>query len=214
MKAWGPPQCNLRQCSRADHRPRRLARRPLRRCESIDHRLDCRKYPCWSWARRCSPSGLRHREQRFNATGARAQATMLTLAAITLILHRGVSDRALGASAAVGVGPAQCVDIDRPARCLRAVSRLHLGDPFFIVLGFPCLGGGSSHSPSWSVRRAALVLGAATMVDRVDERDRPCRAQFSRPPAPLASAQDLSGVCCRGFRQRSQSMRRRSPWRY
>src|ERR1700761_6188555 len=30
--------------------------------------------------------GLRHREQRFNAAGARAQATMMTLAAITLIL--------------------------------------------------------------------------------------------------------------------------------
>src|ERR1700760_3422186 len=30
--------------------------------------------------------GLKHREQRFNAAGARAQATMMTLAAITMIL--------------------------------------------------------------------------------------------------------------------------------
>ena len=30
--------------------------------------------------------GLRHREQHYNAAGARSQATMLTLAAIALIL--------------------------------------------------------------------------------------------------------------------------------
>src|SRR5215475_12186288 len=43
--------------------------------------------------------GLRHREQRFNAAGARAQATMMTLAAITLILPAAFQV-ALGPSAA------------------------------------------------------------------------------------------------------------------
>ena len=45
--------------------------------------------------------GLRHREQHFNAAGARAQATMLTLAAITLILPAAFQV-ALGAGAAAG----------------------------------------------------------------------------------------------------------------
>ena len=48
--------------------------------------------------------GSRHREQHFSAAGARAQATMLTLAAITLILpaaYQGV----LGATAASGLIP-------------------------------------------------------------------------------------------------------------
>jgi Ca2+:H+ antiporter len=48
--------------------------------------------------------GLRHREQRFNAAGARAQATMMTLAAITLILPAAFQV-ALGASAAARLVP-------------------------------------------------------------------------------------------------------------
>src|SRR5215470_789156 len=48
--------------------------------------------------------GLRHREQHFNAAGARAQATMMTLAAITLILPAAFQI-ALGASAAVNLVP-------------------------------------------------------------------------------------------------------------
>lgn len=46
--------------------------------------------------------GMRHREQRFNAEGARAQAAMLTLAAITLILPAAYQ-AAAGANAAWGL---------------------------------------------------------------------------------------------------------------
>src|SRR5574338_262819 len=48
--------------------------------------------------------GIRHREQHFNAAGARSQATMLTLAAIALILPAAV--RALtGSDSAHAPGP-------------------------------------------------------------------------------------------------------------
>src|SRR6201986_2223144 len=47
---------------------------------------------------------LRHREQHFNAAGARAQATMMTLAAITLIMPAAFQV-ALGASAAARLVP-------------------------------------------------------------------------------------------------------------
>src|SRR5262245_46581299 len=48
--------------------------------------------------------GLRHREQTFNAAGARAQATMMTLAAITLILPAAYQ-AALGKEAGPGLVP-------------------------------------------------------------------------------------------------------------
>ncbi len=48
--------------------------------------------------------GLRHREQAFNPQGARAQATMMTLAAITLILPAAYR-AALGKEAVLGLVP-------------------------------------------------------------------------------------------------------------
>jgi Ca2+:H+ antiporter len=104
--------------------------------------------------------GLHHREQRFNATGARAQATMLTLAAITLILPAAFQ-AALGASAAAGLVPLS-VSI---SIVLLVVYGLYLA---YTLLTHSSLFSGShapveeEHSPPWSAWRAALVLGAAT----------------------------------------------------
>jgi Ca2+:H+ antiporter len=107
--------------------------------------------------------GSRHREQHFSAAGARAQATMLTLAAITLILpaaYRGV----LGANAAPGLIPLSVsVSI-----VLLVVYSLYLA--FTLITHSPLFSGSHSaeeedeRSPPWSVGRAALVLGAATAV--------------------------------------------------
>jgi Ca2+:H+ antiporter len=107
--------------------------------------------------------GLHHREQRFNATGARAQATMLTLAAITLILPAAFQV-ALGAGAAAGLVPLS-VSI---SIVLLVVYGLYLA--YTLVTHSSLFSGsraseeGEVHSPPWSVRRAALVLGAATVV--------------------------------------------------
>ena len=60
--------------------------------------------------------GLRHKEQHYNAAGARSQATMLTLAVIALILpaaYRG----AAGQGSTKSVSP---LDLARAARGLRA----------------------------------------------------------------------------------------------
>ena len=67
---------------------------------------------------------------------------------------RRVSGRA-GSECGSEVDPTQCVDIDCPACRLRIVSRLHPGDPFLIVHGFPCVGGGGALSPLVSASRLA-----------------------------------------------------------
>jgi len=105
--------------------------------------------------------GLRHREQSFNAQGARAQATMLTLAAITLILPAAYQ-AALGANAVPGLVPLS-VSI---SIVLLLVYGLYL---VFTLVTHSSLFSGS-HSPEegeahppWSLRRAAIVLAAATV---------------------------------------------------
>jgi Ca2+:H+ antiporter len=106
--------------------------------------------------------GLRHREQHFNAAGARAQATMMTLAAITLILPAAFQV-ALGASAAARLVPLS-VSI---SIVLLAVYGLYLAYTL-VTHSSLFLGSHASEeevrSPPWSVARASLVLGAATAV--------------------------------------------------
>jgi Ca2+:H+ antiporter len=104
--------------------------------------------------------GLRRPEQRFNAAGARAQATMLTLAAIALILPAafrlasGATAEALG-SLSVSISVA-----------LLLVYLLYLG--FTLVTHGSLFAGshvpeeGKAHAPSWDVRRSVMVLAAAT----------------------------------------------------
>jgi len=101
--------------------------------------------------------GVRHREQHFNPAGARSQATMLTLAAIALILPAafeaasGTTPEALGRlSVSISV-------------VLLVVYLLYLA---FTLITHSSLFAGSyapeEHAPPWEVRWSALVLAGAT----------------------------------------------------
>ena len=72
--------------------------------------------------------GLRHQEQHFNAAGARSQATLLTLAAIALILPAAYQ-RGSAAGRAPEGWAAQRLDLARPARRLRPVPGLLAASP-------------------------------------------------------------------------------------
>jgi Ca2+:H+ antiporter len=104
--------------------------------------------------------GLRHREQSYNPQGARAQATMLTLAAIALILPAAYRV-ALGEAAAPGLVPLS-VSI---SVILLVVYGLFL--TFSLVTHSALFKG--SHVPSegaaaaWPLSRAAGVLAASTV---------------------------------------------------
>jgi Ca2+:H+ antiporter len=103
--------------------------------------------------------GLRHREQHYNAAGARSQATMLTLAAIALILPAAL--RFAAGSSVPEIGPLS-VWI---ALVLLAVYASNL---VFSLVTHASLFAGSpeegeaGHGAIWSTRRAAGVLAAAT----------------------------------------------------
>jgi Ca2+:H+ antiporter len=106
--------------------------------------------------------GLRRSEQHFNAAAARSQATMLTLAAVALILPAafrvasGTTAEALGwLSISISV-------------VLLAVYLLNL---VFALVTHPALFAGShaaeeplAGAPAWSVRTSAIVLAGATAV--------------------------------------------------
>jgi Ca2+:H+ antiporter len=106
--------------------------------------------------------GLRHREQHFSAEGARAQATMLTLAAITLILPAAFK-AALGENSTIGVIPLS-VSI---SVMLLIVYGLFL---IFSLVTHSALFSTAHETPAdeaaaprWSIRRAALTLGVVTV---------------------------------------------------
>ncbi|MGE0154837.1 MAG: calcium/proton exchanger [Reyranellaceae bacterium] len=105
--------------------------------------------------------GIRHREQRFNPEGGRAQATMLTLAAIALILPAafkaavdgGESEGLLALSVSISV-------------IILVVYGLFL---VYSLVTHSALFSGSyvapdaaAAAPKWSIRRAGAVLAAAT----------------------------------------------------
>jgi Ca2+:H+ antiporter len=107
--------------------------------------------------------GLRHREQRFNAEGGRAQATMLTLAAIALILPAAFK-------AAVGEGTAAANLV--PLSIVLSIVLLVVYGLFlvFSLVTHSALFKGSYSAPEeddahpkWSAGRAALVLAGATV---------------------------------------------------
>lgn len=102
--------------------------------------------------------GLRHRAQTYNPQGARAQATMLTLAAITLILPAAYRV-ALGEGARPGLVPLS-VSI---SIVLLVVYGLFL---VFSLGSHSALFRGHGHhedkAEAWPVWRAALVLAAST----------------------------------------------------
>lgn len=105
--------------------------------------------------------GVRYPEQHFNATGARSQATMLTLVATTLILPAAYH-AALGDKAADGVGSLS-ISI---SVTLLIVYLLYL---VFTLVTHSSLFAGTAtredseaHDSPWPVRRAILVLVVAT----------------------------------------------------
>jgi len=107
--------------------------------------------------------GLRHSEQHFNAEGARAQATMLTLAAIALIVPAAYQG-ALGAQAQAGLGRLS-VSI---AVILLGVYGLYL---VYSLITHSALFKGShaeaaaeEHGETWSTGRAMAILAGATVL--------------------------------------------------
>jgi Ca2+:H+ antiporter len=103
--------------------------------------------------------GLRHKEQKYNPQGGRAQATMLTLAAIALVVPAAYS--VIGGSGAEGLG-ALSVSI---SVVLLAVYALFL--VFALITHTAIFAGhvehaeGESHTP-WSAGKALGVLAVAT----------------------------------------------------
>ena len=105
--------------------------------------------------------GMRHTEQHFNPAGARSQATMLTLAAIALVLPAAFQ-AAPGAKATDGLGKLSiAISI-----VLLLVYMLYLA--FTLITHSSLFAGsyapaeGEAHAPPWPVHRAALVLATAT----------------------------------------------------
>ncbi len=84
--------------------------------------------------------GLRRPEQQFNAAAASSQATMLTLAAIALVLPAAYRSL-LGEAAVAGIGTLSVVDLGHSPPRLRAVPRVLAGHPCRTVCGTPTPGG-------------------------------------------------------------------------
>lgn len=104
--------------------------------------------------------GLRHREQTFNPQGARAQATMLTLAAITLILPAAYRV-ALGEGAGPGLVPLS-ISISVVLLLVYALFlTFSLGT--HSALFRRSEGHDEDHTASRSNSRTALVLGGSTI---------------------------------------------------
>jgi len=104
--------------------------------------------------------GLRHKEQHYNAAGARSQATMLTLAVIALILPA-----AYGTAAGAGAYEVGQLSV-WISLVLLAVYGANL---VFSLVTHAALFAGSheegeaEHAPAWSTGRAAGVLAGATV---------------------------------------------------
>jgi Ca2+:H+ antiporter len=105
--------------------------------------------------------GIRHREQSFNAPAARSQATMLTLAAIALVLPAAYR-ASLGAGAPALGSLSVWISV-----VLLGVYALNL---VFSLITHASLFAGSpephaeGHAPAWSLQRAAAVLAGATVM--------------------------------------------------
>jgi Ca2+:H+ antiporter len=107
--------------------------------------------------------GLRRSEQHYNADAARSQATMLTLAAIALILPAAYRNL-LGEAAVPGLG-ALSVSI---SVVLLLVYGLFLTFSLLthssLFAGTPVPEDPEAHGPAWGTGRAATVLAAATVM--------------------------------------------------
>ena len=103
--------------------------------------------------------GLIHREQTYNPQGARAQATMLTLAAITLILPAAYR-AALGEEAGPGLVPLSVSISIVQLLVYGLFLAFSLGTHSALFKGTQTVE--EDHAAPWSVSRAALVLAAST----------------------------------------------------
>jgi Ca2+:H+ antiporter len=102
--------------------------------------------------------GIKYKRQEFNVTGARAQSTLLTLAAIALVLP--ASFHALAGPQGISRESGLSLAI---ALVLLAAYAAHL--LFSLVTHkqlFSGEGGGESHGLGWSMKRSMLVLAVAT----------------------------------------------------
>ncbi len=105
--------------------------------------------------------GLRRREQHFNAAGARAQATMLTLAAIALVIPAAygelVGERFIGGESSLSVAISVVLLV---LYGLFLIFSLRTHPNFFLALATP---NGDEHPRNGSIGQAIGVLAACTV---------------------------------------------------
>jgi Ca2+:H+ antiporter len=104
--------------------------------------------------------GLKHRHQRFNVTGARAQATLLTLAAIALVMPAAFHALA---------GTPNLVKEDGLSLAIACVLLIAYGLHLLFSLRthkqlFEGEGEHEAEPAAWSLKRALLTLAGATLV--------------------------------------------------
>jgi Ca2+:H+ antiporter len=103
--------------------------------------------------------GLRHPEQHYNVAGARSQATMLTLAAIALILPAAY--RAAAGSAAPAIGTLS-IWISLVLLAVYAANLVFALGTHAALFAGSHEAGAPAHEASWSLGRSAAVLAGAT----------------------------------------------------
>ncbi|KAB0269209.1 calcium/proton exchanger [Microvirga brassicacearum] len=109
--------------------------------------------------------GLRRPEQHFNAVAARSQATMLTLAAIGLILPAAYSAAlGKGGSASLGALSVTISVVLLAVYCLFLVFSLMTHSALFAGTHVAEEAEGTALVPHWTIRRAATVLAGATVM--------------------------------------------------
>ena len=102
--------------------------------------------------------GIKYKRQRFNVTGARAQSTLLTLAAIALVMPAGFHAVA---------GPQGFAREDGLSIAISIVLLAAYGSHLLFSLGthkqlFSGEPAGEDEEPRWSMKKAVLVLAGAT----------------------------------------------------
>ncbi|MDE3168050.1 MAG: calcium/proton exchanger, partial [Acidobacteriota bacterium] len=101
--------------------------------------------------------GIRHERQRFNVTGARAQSTLLTLAAIALVMPAGFHALAGARGMARETGLSLAI-----AAVLLAAYGAHLVFSLITHKRLFAGEGGGGHPPEWSLHKALVVLAGST----------------------------------------------------
>jgi Ca2+:H+ antiporter len=110
----------------------------------------------------CLVGRLKHKVQRFNATGARSQSSMLILAAIALIMPAAFHHLA-GASAALSEADLslEIALVLLATYLLSLVFTLHTHKQLFVSHGSE-EDESAEHAAAWSVGRSLIVLGVST----------------------------------------------------